>query len=87
MSVRPSSSHVTSADDPLLIRLAEDNDELPNTQMLQRYMVDIYAVIGAVDDIGMVYRNLRPIWANNTVSYLVDPCLKILSKIPSSKYD
>ncbi|VIO97984.1 Uncharacterized protein BM_BM10867 [Brugia malayi] len=85
MSIRPSSSHATSADDSMLIRLTEDNDELPNTQMLQRYMVDIYAVIGAVDDIGMVYRNLRPIWANNTVSYLVDPCLKILSKIPSSK--
>ncbi|OZC12231.1 hypothetical protein X798_00752 [Onchocerca flexuosa] len=53
--------------------------------MLQRYMVDIYAITGAVDDIGMVYRNLRPIWANNTVSHLVDPCIKILSKIPSSR--
>lgn len=54
--------------------------------MLQRYMVDIYAVTGSVDDIGVVYRNLRPIWANNAVSHLVDPCIKILSKIPSSRH-
>ncbi|VBB26235.1 unnamed protein product [Acanthocheilonema viteae] len=81
MSVRPSSS----TDDPPSMHLAGDEDELPNTQMLQRYMVDIYAITGAVDDIGMVYRNLRPIWANNAVSYLVDPCIRILSKIPSSR--
>ncbi|KAM3717610.1 Integrator complex subunit [Dirofilaria immitis] len=85
MSIRPSSSHVTATDDPHMVRLTEEEDELPNTQMLQRYLIDIYAITGAVDDIGMVYRNLRPIWANNTVSHLVDPCIKILSKIPSSR--
>ncbi|MCP9262618.1 hypothetical protein DINM_005981 [Dirofilaria immitis] len=73
MSIRPSSSHVTATDDPHMVRLTEEEDELPNTQMLQRYLIDIYAITGAVDDIGMVYRNLRPIWANNTVSHLVDP--------------
>uniref|UniRef100_A0A158Q7K8 Xpo1 domain-containing protein n=1 Tax=Elaeophora elaphi TaxID=1147741 RepID=A0A158Q7K8_9BILA len=84
MSIRPSSSHATSADDPPSTHMTGNEDDLPNTQMLQRYMVDIYAITGGVDDIGMVYRNLRPIWANNAVSHLVDPCIKILSKIPTA---
>uniref|UniRef100_A0A915PU15 Uncharacterized protein n=1 Tax=Setaria digitata TaxID=48799 RepID=A0A915PU15_9BILA len=85
MSAHPLSSHGTSLDHPRLIQLVEEDDELPNTQILQRYLVDIYAITGGIDDIGMVYRNLRPIWANNAASHLVDPCIKILSKIPSSR--
>ncbi|VDM91445.1 unnamed protein product [Litomosoides sigmodontis] len=82
MAIQPSSS---SAGGLPSTRLAYEENELSNTQMLQRYMVDIYAITGGVDDIGTVYRNLRPIWANNTVSHLVDPCIKILSEIPSSR--
>uniref|UniRef100_A0A8R1TWK5 Uncharacterized protein n=1 Tax=Onchocerca volvulus TaxID=6282 RepID=A0A8R1TWK5_ONCVO len=34
MSIRPSSSHVTSTDDSHLMRLTKE-EELPNTQQLQ----------------------------------------------------
>lgn len=33
MSIWPSSSHVASADDPIVKRLPEEDDELPNTQV------------------------------------------------------
>lgn len=49
-------------------------------------MVDFYAVTGAVDDIGTVYRNLRGIWANSTASHLVEPSMKVLSRVPCSRY-
>ncbi|VDN01837.1 unnamed protein product [Thelazia callipaeda] len=72
----------------LITRNSHNELDLSTTlfQLLQRYMFDIYSVIGPVDDIGSVYRNLRPIWANNTSSHLIDPCVRILSKIPCSRF-
>ncbi|VDN23063.1 unnamed protein product [Gongylonema pulchrum] len=58
-----------------------------NEQGVKRYLFDFYTIAGLVEDIGAVYRNLnlRPIWAKSNLMLLLDPCLTVFAKVPSSR--
>lgn len=54
-------------------------------QDIQRLMIEFDEVAGGIDDIGIIYRNLRPVWASDSVAELVTVALNITAAMPVAR--